>query len=352
MADAKKYLDLAGLVLYDEKIKEYLAAADETVNARSIKTVLVDGDVIKFYKKEGATTADTPDYTVAISSSDVEALKEILEGYSGKGSVKAAVDAAQAAADAAQADVDTLETTVGDMTAVKTTAKTVAGAVDELKDALDAETTASKVTLEVAGTPTEGYLKTYVIGQGGSEVGKIDIPKELVVTAGEVIHVDAEHPVEGLEDGTYIKLTIANQENPIYINVKDLVDVYTAAAGATQVQLAISDTNEISATLVAGSVGTTELADAAITTDKITDGAVTKAKLDAEVQASIDKADSAIQESDLTAAIEALDATVTQDGSAENGTGLTLTVVETDGKLASISGSINTIPDADITSLF
>ena len=95
-------------------------------------------------------------------------------------------------------------------------------------------TTALKVTLDVAGTPTEGYLKTYELKQGGELVGKIDIPKDLVVKEGKLVHgywsgdtftEDEEGP------DTAIKLVIANQKEPIYINTKDLVDYYTAGNG-------------------------------------------------------------------------------------------------------------------------
>lgn len=77
MADytAKQYLDLTGLSKYDELIKKHIKDADDVINAKSIKTVLLDGDNIKFFKKENATLADTADYTVAISSSDVNNLK-------------------------------------------------------------------------------------------------------------------------------------------------------------------------------------------------------------------------------------------------------------------------------------
>ena len=111
-----------------------------------------------------------------------------------------------------------------------------------------------------------------------------------MVTAGEVV-VDPE----GQTAGTYVKLTIANQETPIYINVADLVDAYTAQANASQVQLVISDTNEISATIVAGSVGTTELADNAVNTAKIADANVTAAKLADDAKALFDTKGSATQ---------------------------------------------------------
>ncbi len=139
---------------------------------------------------------------------------------------------------------------------------------------------ATDYTVTVTESTPEGYLKAYTLTQNGSTIGTINIPKDLVVTSGQVV-VDPQ----GQPAGTYIELTIANQANPIYINVADLVDAYTAAQSAAQVQLAISNTNEISATIVAGSIGTTELADDAVTTDKLADSIV----------ASLGKADSAVQ---------------------------------------------------------
>jgi hypothetical protein len=167
-------------------------------------------------------------------------------------------------------DLSTVNAAIGTIGELNTTATDLVSAVNEVLGKVSDAQTADKVTLTTAETATDGYLKTYVIKQGTEEVGKIDIPKDLVVTAGEVV----TNP-EGQTEGTYIKLTIANQEAPIYINVKDLVDVYTAAKSATQVQLAISDSNEVSATIVAGSITSTELS--------------------SEVNASLAKADSAVQ---------------------------------------------------------
>lgn len=179
---------------------------------------------------------------------------------------------------------------IGTLTELETTEKSnLVAALNEIKDALDTAKTAAQVTIETTST-TEGYLKTYTVKQNNVEVGKIDIPKDLVVTEGSiVVNPDEEHT------GTYIKLVIANQEAPIYINVADLVDVYIAQAGAAQVQIAISDQNVISATIVAGSISATELAADAVETAKIKDKNVTKAKLEDDVQTSLGKADTAIQ---------------------------------------------------------
>lgn len=145
------------------------------------------------------------------------------------------------------------------------------------------------ITIDTSLT-TEGYLKSYTIKQGENIVGTIDIPKDLVVTSGAV-----ETNPEGLAEGTYIKLVIANQLEPLFINVNTLVDFYTTKADAAQVQIAIDPaTREISATIVVGGVGTAELADNAITTAKIANANVTLEKLAADVIKRFDDIESEI----------------------------------------------------------
>lgn len=134
------------------------------------------------------------------------------------------------------------------------------------------ETKVNKIGVAAKETANAGYLKSYTFtGPDGTPVD-IDIPKDLVVTKGEVVK-------EGKD--TFIQLTIANQVAPIKINVKDLVDVYTVADTA-QVHLALSDANQITASIVPGSIAKTDLA--------------------AAVQGSLDKADAAAPQSALDAA--------------------------------------------------
>ena len=181
-------------------------------------------------------------------------------------------------AKAVKDSADAINAKIGTLADLDTTAKTdLVGAINEVLQSVEAGGTGSVVTM-TTDTTTEGYLKTYTFKQGNTEIGKVDIPKDLVIQSGEIV-VDPD----GQPTGTYLKLTIANQTTPIYINVADLVDAYTAQANGTQIQLAISDTNEISATIVAKSIGTNELADASINTAKIADGNVTLAKLGADV---------------------------------------------------------------------
>lgn len=188
-----------------------------------------------------------------------------------------------------------IEADIGDMDSVSTTNKTVAGAINELKAAIGTGGTAAVVTLTESTTDTD-YAKVYTLKQGETTIGNINIPKDMVVKTGAV-----EVNPEGQAEGTYIVLTLANAtEDKIYVNVGTLVDIYKAAGNANQVQVAIdSTTREISATIVAGSITDVELASNAVITDKIADANVTKAKLSTTVQASLDKADTAMQQSDL-----------------------------------------------------
>lgn len=190
---------------------------------------------------------------------------------------KAAIAAVKATADKAVVANDAI-TAATDFSVVKYDAK---GLVTEGKVLTAAEVPGlsaltekvNNIGVAVKETANADYLKSYTFtGPDGTPVD-IDIPKDLVVTKGEVVK-------EGKD--TFIQLTIANQDEPVKINVKDLVDVYTAQANAAQVQLAISGTNEISATIKPGSIAKTDLATA--------------------VQGSLDKADAAAPQSALDAA--------------------------------------------------
>ena len=122
--------------------------------------------------------------------------------------------------------------------------------------------------IEKLTTPTTGSVNTYEFTYGDNTAVKIEVPdfKDKVVSSGEVIVVDDTHPISGLTNGTYLKLVIANDDaNPVYINTNSLVDVYTGKTETVGVSVSISDTNEISATLVGKAVAEENLADALAT---------------------------------------------------------------------------------------
>ena len=105
---------------------------------------------------------------------------------------------------------------------------TIADALAELEEAL---TEALTVTLESSDDPD--YAKVYTLKQGGNTIGTINIPKDIVIKEGSLVHgywsgdtftEDEEGP------DVAIKLVL-NNEDVIYINAKDLIDTYTAGDG-------------------------------------------------------------------------------------------------------------------------
>lgn len=201
------------------------------------------------------------------------------------------------------------------------------------------ETKVNNIGVAAKETANAGYLKSYTFtGPDGTPVD-IDIPKDLVVTKGEIVK-------EGKD--TFIQLTIANQDAPVKINVKDLVDVYTAQANAAQVQLAISGTNEISATIKPGSIAKADLATA--------------------VQESLNKADAAAPKSELDAAKEEIEAIKTDVAAhgvksvTASGTGYvtasavtddagvaTITVASTDALATAVTAATSALQAGDVT---
>lgn len=146
-------------------------------------------------------------------------------------------------------------------------------------------------------TLTNNNDGTYTIKQGRTVVGTITIPKDMVVSKGSVVKGtwSGDTFTESTSGtGTAIKLEIANGDT-LYINAATLVDVYTAQQDAAEIQLAVSASNVISATIVNGAVSEAKIAANAVTTAKIKDGNVTKAKLESSVQTSLGKADTSIQ---------------------------------------------------------
>lgn len=200
------------------------------------------------------------------------------------------------------------------------------------------ETKVNNIGVAAKETANAGYLKSYTFtGPDGTPVD-IDIPKDLVVTKGQIVK-------EG--KNTFIQLTIANQDAPVKINVKDLVDVYTVADTA-QVHLALSDANQITASIVPGSIAKTDLTSA--------------------VQGSLDKADAAAPQTALDAANAEI-AKIKTDVAAHgvksvtaSGTGYvtasavtddagvaTITVASTDALATAVTAATSALQTGDVT---
>lgn len=289
---------------------------------------------------------------------------------------------------AVKEDKGVISATAGDIAAAHVTIAdagnhfTATTVEDALSELFTQAGDGSKVTIGEAAGTEDGVLKVYTIKQGGKEVGKINIPKDLVVSSGSVVKGtwDGNTFTESESgNGTALKLVIANQTSPVYINTLDLVKDHTAGNG-----IAISDTNVVSIKVAEGNesfltvdanglklsgvadhvaseiakLDSTEssAADAkAVVTVVETDGVITSVSLvDKDIASAAllgTKADTsdndtafgriAKEVADRTAAIQALDATVDSTGGSHVG----VQVVEADGKITGV-----TVSETDIAS--
>lgn len=122
----------------------------------------------------------------------------------------------------------------------------------------------SKVTVEKSGD-------SYVVKQNGVQVGvAINVPKDMVVESGEIVvgtWSNGTFTPSASGKGKALKLVIANGGGTVYIDVADLVDVYTGSTGTT-IKVAVGSNNQISAELVSGSITESFLNAAFVTTLK------------------------------------------------------------------------------------
>lgn len=371
-----QFLDLAGV----RELKSQLVSYIDSKDAASIKGVGISGNKLSFYKTLPIENA-IASYEVQLPETDLSDVMKLVSGatvdniatFGANGQVKdsgkkladfyvktdvdsliSAVEAKitantkaitdlgtnvdakissaktelegkiTSAKDELQANINTVDgktttnaNAIGKLEDLGTTQKgDLVAAINEVKASVSAGGEAGLVTVEE--TSNADYAKVYTIKQGGASVGSISIPKDMVVQSGEVV----TNP-SGYAEGTYLKLVLANSDNTeVFINVGTLVDIYKAKKDATQVQLAIdSATREISASIVAGSIGVAEIADNAIVTSKVADGNITLAKLSTTVQASLAKADASASQANL-------DAEIARAGKAESDLSGRLDVIE------------------------
>lgn len=132
----------------------------------------------------------------------------------------------------------------------------------------------------VADSNPGAFSAVYHLTKDGANVGSaINIPKDMVVQSGNVQTFESEALPTGVTTpGTYIVLTLANAtSDKLYIKVDDLIEYVTGGSGendAIQINVT-SDTHKVSAS--------------------VKDGSLTLAMLSSAVQASLNKADSAVQ---------------------------------------------------------
>lgn len=256
---------------------------------------------------------------------------------------KTAIAAVKATADKAVVANDAI-TKATDFSLVKYDAK---GLVTEGKVLTAAEvpglsalqTKVDKIGVATKETANDGFLKSYTFTGPDGKTVDIDIPKDLVVTKGEIVKEGAD---------TFIQLTIANQVAPVKINVKDLVDVYTAEKDAAKVQLTISGTNEISATIKAGSIAKTDLADTVQESLNKADAAAPKSELD-KTNAEITKIKADVAAHGVKSVEASGTGYVTAEATTSEAGVATITVASTDALATAVTKATSALQAADIT---
>lgn len=267
-------------------------------DAKAIKKVYLDQTTrtIRFYRDENGNTAVDGDFNIAIpddvdTSNLVEKIPNATDGNIVVSDVHGGiVDGGIKLSDLATiTNVTELNTKIGSLADLNTTEKTsVINAINEIDTIVNTLKTDSSVVIE-EDTTNPNFAKVYTFKQNNVVIGSVNIPKDMLVQSGQIVEDPVGHPI-----GKYIELTIANNTgDKIYINIADLVDAYTAQQNATQIQLTISNTNEISAAIVANSITNNELANGSVTTDKILDANITSDKLAEDVKLLFDSAGSA-----------------------------------------------------------
>lgn len=234
------------------------------------------------------------------------------------------------------------------------TADDVQGAIDELAEASAGGVASKTVYLRDESAGQSDYAKVYKLYQGANApdaqtdpatlIGTVNIPLDKVVQDGHIVTVedgvdsDGDTVPAGTADGTYVKLTFQNVSTPVYINVEDLVDVYTGGTTA-EATVSISNANEITVTINE------------INGSKLAATSVAKGKLATAVQDSLDLADSAVQ----SVAEGATNGTVAVDGTdvAVHGLGSAAytasTAYEAAGSISTAIGALDADLDASGT---
>lgn len=112
---------------------------------------------------------------------------------------------------------------------------------------------------------SDSSVKKYTFKQGATEIGTVNIPADMVVEDAEVVKVTEEQAgTEGYpaSAGTYLKFSIANKDDDLWVDVKDLANEYGVVTGVTNgIQLALSEDNKFSATIVGQVIAEANLAE-------------------------------------------------------------------------------------------
>ena len=278
------FSDVASASKLAQEIKDR-EAGDKALDGR-VKTLEAAKHVDSLGGKTGTITVDGAGqegaYKVKLAMTD-QKLGATIEGLgTAAGHNVEDFDAAGAATAVKNSVVNTISVGDGLAKSGAETSPKIDVVIDPISgNALEKSAAGLKVIIPAAAeysivkeAASSDYAAVYHLTKNGANVGaSINIPKDMVVKSGAVV----TNP-EGQKAGTYIVLTLANAtEDKIYIPVDSLIEYVTSGSAADDmVVVNVSGDHKVTAT--------------------ITDGKVTKAKLDVNVQASLGLADTAVQD--------------------------------------------------------
>lgn len=235
-----------GAIVYNKTRKEFTI-----FDAHGSATVYGGGIVSASFANQTLTLVDSAGSSLTVNLADFTTTSEVtglLANYYNKLDVNNLLEE--------KADAATTLSGYGITDAY--TKKDVDDAINGVNNRIDGveDAVADMPSYEIrkASTADSGYSATYqlysVVDQTATAVGaKINIPKDMVVQSGAI-----EVNPSGQSEGTYIVLTLANATNDkLYINVTDLIDVYTGSTYISVkdgvISLNISQLNNVYATV-------------------------------------------------------------------------------------------------------
>ena len=320
----KQFITLENLALFKDLMDQVISEGD----AKAIKAAALEGKKLLLYTIENPTAQDQPRFSITLPFTQEEIIgtngKSLVWNEASGGGAKfehsdntwSAIAVNDGGANGLAAQIYAVNKNTKQGTRINVTTQgiyytngatsptyTAGDEIATLKDVQSAGDASTKTVyvVETSGSSQDAFSKKYDFYQGkngsaqspdpSEKITTISLPKDMFVESGsvQVVTVD-DQPYPGARVGDYyIDIVLANSGSEhIYIPANSLVDVYTAAQGATEVQLAINN-NVISASIVA------------VDGSKLVDASVAKTKLVSGVQASLDLADTALQDGDITA---------------------------------------------------
>lgn len=241
----KTYVTQEGIAKYDELIKAKMAADIKDAEDRA-KAHAEDLDHL--YEGAGAVQTLREEILTGETVNDFGAAEQAIADAK-KAGTDAMAEANEKVASVAAGDASI---TVGG-TATEPTVAVKLSQADG--NALTLESDGLKVSIPEVVVPEYSVVKdsnsgdfaaVYHLTKDGTNIGAaINIPKDMVVSSGSVVTNPTGQPA-----GTYIELVLQNVDDPLYINVGNLIEYVTSGSQTTDmVEIHVSDDHKVTATV-------------------------------------------------------------------------------------------------------